>query len=130
MSKVFDSNILIYHLNGRLNALGISMLEQGLQENAAISIITRIEILGWSGQSGEALLLARNLLDRFVEQPLTDEVADLCIELRQQRRLKIPDAIIGATALHMNLPLVTRNTDDFRGVEGLELINPFDPREI
>ena len=130
MSKVFDSNILIYHLNGRLNALGVSMLEQGLQENAAISIITRIEILGWSGQSGEALLLARNLLDRFVEQPLTDEVADLCIELRQQRRLKIPDAIIGATALHMNLPLVTRNTDDFRGVEGLELINPFDPREI
>jgi len=40
-------------------------------------------------------------------------------------RIKIPDAIIAATALHQELVLVTRNTDDFKEVEGLTYINPF-----
>lgn len=102
-------------------------LEQALQENARISVITRIEVLGWPGQTEDAFQRARNLLDQFNEQSLTDDIAEESIALRRKRRLKIPDAIIAATALHLNLPLVTRNTDDFKGIEGLGLINPFAP---
>jgi predicted nucleic acid-binding protein len=128
MSRVFDTNIMIYHLNGKLDEAAERMLEQALQENARISVITRIEVLGWPGQSEEAFQRAKNLLDQFNEQPLTDDIAGRCITLRRQRRLKVPDAIIAATALHLNLPLVTRNTDDFKGIEGLGLINPFAPQ--
>ena len=44
MSMVFDTNILIYHLNGKLDEAAERMLEQALQENARISVITRIEV--------------------------------------------------------------------------------------
>ena len=43
-------------------------------------------------------------------------------------RIKIPDAIIAATALHHQLVLATRNTDDFKEIEGLAYINPFEPQ--
>jgi predicted nucleic acid-binding protein len=127
MSRVFDTNILIYHLNGKLDEAAERMLEQALEENARISVITRIEVLGWPGQTEDAFQRARSFLDQFNEQPLTDDIAEESVALRRKRRLKIPDAIIAATALRLNLPLVTRNTDDFRGIEGLDLINPFSP---
>lgn len=104
-------------------------MEQAIEAGAIVSVITRIEILGWSGQTEGALQRAKNLLDQFKEQSLSGEIADRCIVLRQQRRLKTPDAIIAATALHLDLPLVTRNTDDFKGIDGLELINPFAGQE-
>jgi predicted nucleic acid-binding protein len=127
MSRMFDSNILIYHLNEKLDVQAEAMLEQALEEGAYISVITRIEVLGWPGQSVDAFRRAKSLLDQFLEQALTNEIADRCIALRQQRRITIPDAVVAATAQELNLPLVTRNTDDFRWIEGLELINPFEP---
>jgi predicted nucleic acid-binding protein len=48
------------------------------------------------------------------------------VELRQQKRMGLADAIIAATALVHALPLVTRNTMDFQNIEGLRLINPVD----
>lgn len=126
MTRVFDSNILIYHLNGKLGATAEVMLERALEEGAYISVITRIEILGWPGQSEDASRRAKNFLDKFSEQPLTSDITDRCIALRKQRRIKIPDAIVAATALHLGFPLVTRNTDDFKWIDGLELVNPFE----
>lgn len=125
MSAVFDSNILIYYLSGTLNPSGKLRVARASEDGACVSIITRIEVLGWPEQDEEASRRAKNLLEQFNEQPLTDEIADQCITLRQQRSIRIPDAIIAATALHLSFPLITRNTDDFNGIEGLELINPF-----
>ena len=45
--------------------------------------------------------------------------------LRRQRRMKLGDAIIAATALEIGAKLVTRNVDDFKHIAGLELIDPF-----
>jgi predicted nucleic acid-binding protein len=46
--------------------------------------------------------------------------------LRQQKKTSLADAVIAATALAHDLPLVTRNVDDFKHVAGLKLINPFE----
>lgn len=127
MSRVFDSNILIDHLNEMLDTAAEAFLEQALEEGAYISVITRIEILGWLGQSEETSRRAKGFLDQFSEQALSDEIAERCIALRQQRRIKTADAIVAATAQHLDFPLVTRNTDDLKWIEGLELINPFEP---
>jgi len=51
-----------------------------------------------------------------------------CIQLRQSTSLKIPDAIIAATALDLELPLMTRNIKDFKKVPDLKWINPFEPQ--
>ena len=47
------------------------------------------------------------------------------IELRQIRKMGIADAIIAATALVHSMPLITSNIEDFKGIDGLEVINPF-----
>jgi predicted nucleic acid-binding protein len=39
--------------------------------------------------------------------------------------VSLGDALIAATALEQGLPLVTRNTDDFKWIAGLQLVNPF-----
>jgi len=49
----------------------------------------------------------------------------LSINLRREGKIKLPDSVIAATALHKGLDIVTRNEDDFKDVEGLKVYNPF-----
>ncbi|MDP3007992.1 MAG: PIN domain-containing protein [Methylococcales bacterium] len=55
---------------------------------------------------------------------LTDEIVQRVIDIRQERRIKLPDAIIAATAIYQGAILVTRNTKDFKTFD-LETYNPF-----
>ncbi|NEP13225.1 MAG: type II toxin-antitoxin system VapC family toxin [Symploca sp. SIO2C1] len=125
MELLFDTNILIYHLNGRLNETGTALLRQGLSGQGAYSIISRIEVLGFD-QSEAADIQAKRILSRLIELPLTSEIAEGTIILRKCFRIKVPDAIIAATALEYSLQLVTRNQDDFAKIEHLRLIDPFE----
>ncbi len=125
MELLFDTNILIYHLNGRLNEPGTDLLRQGLLGEGAYSVISRIEALGFE-QSKAADTHAKRVLSRLIELPLTSEIAERTIILRKHFRIKVPDAIIAATALEYSLQLVTRNQNDFVKIEDLRLINPFD----
>jgi len=59
--------------------------------------------------------------------PLDDVVTAKTINLRRvYKKLKLGDAIIAATALAYNFNLVTRNTKDFKNIEGLEFVNPYE----
>lgn len=95
--------------------------------DASVSIVSRIESLGFhrltpaegSKISGSLKLLAQLALD--------DDIAQRAIGLRQQRRMKLGDAIIAATALEYEVPLVTRNVGDFKHITGLRIIDPFAP---
>jgi len=58
--------------------------------------------------------------------PLELRVSTKTIELKQQRRIKLPDAVIAATALLHDYILLTRNVDDFKSIDGLEIINPWE----
>jgi len=125
MSYVFDSNILIYQLSATLSAQGEELLRTGLLYGGAYSVISRIEIMGYP-QSPEELAKADQLLRGLREIPLNDTVTGLAINIRQYRKVKIPDAIVAATAVHLSLPLVSRNIRDFSNIEGLSVINPFE----
>ena len=56
---------------------------------------------------------------------LSDDIADKCIMLRKANKFKLPDAIIAATALVNNLTLITRNIDDFKNINELQIINHY-----
>ena len=56
-----------------------------------------------------------------LEQPIKEKTA----ELRKMYKIKLPDAIIAATALVYDLTLITRNTNDFRHIEFLQMIDPY-----
>jgi predicted nucleic acid-binding protein len=61
----------------------------------------------------------------MVELELNETVIQRAVALRRQKKMSLADAIIAATALAHDLPLVTRNVDDFKHIVGLKLINPF-----
>jgi predicted nucleic acid-binding protein len=122
--RVFDSNILIYHLNDALPPSVLNQVEVWITEGAVISVMSRIEVLGYP-QTADQLQQAMRLLAYFEEIPLHEPGVQRTITLRQQYRIRLPDALIAATALDLDFPLVTRNTQDFRTINGLIILNPF-----
>jgi len=120
-----DTNILIYYLAGALPEDTKPTVDKILQESFNISIITRIELLGWKGHTDEGRTIARHLLDCSRCLPLTDPLAEETITIRYAASISIPDAVIAASALSIDATLVTRNEKDFAGVAGLTIFNPF-----
>ena len=104
---LLDTNILIDVLRGE--SVALAWLEQ--QPKVQISVITWIEVLvGCHDGETEAV---ESWLETFHRLPIKDAVARETVRLRQQHGLKVPDAIILATARCADLTLATRNTRDF-----------------
>lgn len=78
-----------------------------LAGECAYSAITRMELLGFHRITQDEELLITQKLERFSYLPLTKEIEDRVIDLRQSRKIKLPDAIIAATALYLGIELLT-----------------------
>ncbi len=117
---LIDSNIVIYtsHQNDEKLLSFIANIPR------SVSIISYIESLGYHG----LIEVERQFLEHFFQTteilPLSDVIARQAVALRRQRRIGLGDAIIAATAITHNLTLVTRNTEDFRWIAGLGLLDP------
>jgi predicted nucleic acid-binding protein len=107
MNALFDTNILIDYLNGA----DAARTELARYERKAISIITVIEVLVGATPENEAAI--RTWLATFTQIPLDTAIADRAVELRRQKKIRLPDAIILASAQAHGLLLVSRNTKDF-----------------
>jgi len=117
---------LIYYLNQALPLPIKSWIDEQLyQNNAYISVITRIEILGYYQCTQLQYEIAESFIKHFQESALSEKVVQSCINLKRKYRIKLPDAMIAATALELNIPLATRNISDFNKISELQLINPF-----
>lgn len=126
---VLDSNILIYHINGRLDSAAEQVVFSLFEGPVYISVISRIEILAWKGHSDESREMTEDLIRTLNEIGLDEAVVQVTVTIRRGSSVKLPDAIIASSALCLGLPLVTRNIQDFEKIEGLRLINPFAPGE-
>jgi predicted nucleic acid-binding protein len=69
---------------------------------------------------------ARSFVDQAEVVPLSDDLAERAIELRRSHGVPLADSVIGATALHRDATLVTRNIADFDAIPSLDLYNPHD----
>ena len=117
---LLDSNIVIYA--SRHDSID---LRQFIRTHAlAASIVSYIEAFGYHNLVEEERLVLEELFRDIELLRLTDEIADVAVELRQQRRMGLGDAIIAATALEHGLTLVTHNTGDFRWIDNLDLYDP------
>jgi len=108
MKALFDTNILIDFLNG----IEASRDELALFDNPMISSITWMEVMVGAVDEQEETQL-RAFLRRFEVLAVDAEVSERAVELRRQYRMRLPDAIIWATALCASALLVSRNTRDF-----------------
>ncbi len=122
---LIDTNIGIYLLNGSLNPIALQFIEPIINGIYNMSVITKIELLGFAFTDQNQHLDTRNFIDEGVVISLTDEVIDKTIVLRQSHKIKLPDAIIAATAMVFDFTLISRNDKDFESIVGLKYINPF-----
>ena len=121
---LLDTNIIIYACQPD----GAWLDPWTAHPDAAIASVTHIEALGYAGISPEEEASILGFIHASPVYPLDDEVIEQAIRLRQQKKMKLGDAIIAATAIAYNIPLVTRNEDDFKHISGLDLRNPFASR--
>jgi len=91
-----------------------------------MSAVTLVEVLGYHELTESDKSDFKELFELAIIYPLTQEVINKAIKLRQQRRMSLGDSLIAATALVHNKTLATRNTKDFQWIDGLKLLNPLD----
>lgn len=119
-----DSNTIIDYVGNKIPEASSLILDTYFNDNLSVSIISKIEVLGFNDNYEEIIKL-----NEFIELAnifyIDEIIADKTIELRKKYKIKLPDAIIAATAIVYNLILVSRNITDFNKIEGINIINPY-----
>ncbi len=119
---LIDSNIIIYASQPNHDPLRRFIAEH----HPAVSAISYVEVLGYHKLTDDARTLLEALFISTRLLPVSQSVLDIAVELRQQRRMSLGDALIAGTALANDLQLVTRNVEDFTWISDLTVINPFE----
>jgi len=121
---LIDSNVVIGYLDNKLPVKGMEMMDIVIDDIPNISIITKLEVLRFNAPAASYTIL-KEFIGECAVLELSDVVVDKTIAICKSNRIKLPDAIIAATALVNNLSLITRNISDFKNIEDLELLNPW-----
>jgi predicted nucleic acid-binding protein len=99
---LLDTNVVLYFLGGRL----ANPLPSG---QYFVSVITEIELLSYPNLSPDEDTQIRDFLNKITVVGIESNIKELAIALRQQYRLRLPDAIIAATAQSLNATLFTND---------------------
>ena len=117
---LIDSNIIIYAAQPQHESLREFIALQA----PAVSAVSYVEVLGYHKLSDAEKQHFEAFFAEATVLPLSQPVLDQAVTLRQQKKITLGDALIAATCLVHGLTLVTHNTDDFRWISGLALVNP------
>jgi predicted nucleic acid-binding protein len=107
LKYLLDTNIIIGLLKQNLVVVEYLSVSQPELDACAYSAITRMELLGFPGITHVEVEGVQRLLNAMRYVPLDCAVEDAVIQIRQSVRLKLPDAIIAATAKIHGLQLLT-----------------------
>lgn len=116
---VFDTNILIDLFNNRVEAADAI---EHTASHRAISIITWMEVMVGARRHGHEAKTAA-VMGAFEIIDVSRDIAERSVLLREKHGMKLPDAIILATAQSRKCPLISRNTKDFAGID--EVLTPY-----
>jgi predicted nucleic acid-binding protein len=127
MSYILDTNIVIYYLQKQLSEKARDFVNNLLAKDIPyLSVITEIELLCWKNDSEKDMEILKNFIDGTRIIDLEKKIKLKTIEIRRSHKVKLPDAIIAATAIVKGFSLVTRNTADFQNISGIILQNPWE----
>lgn len=116
MKYLIDTNILIYYFNGSLSVPSKGKITDILNEDFNVSVISKMEFLGFRWFDSREKREAARFISFANVLSLSETIVERTIQLKQAGKIKLPDAIIAATALCHNLELVTHNVKDFDGI--------------
>lgn len=115
-----DSNILIYATQAQHAKLRRWLLDP----LPKVSVISRLEILGYHKLQESERAALGGLLDCLELVALTPASFEIAIRLRQRQKMTLGDALIAATCLEHGYSLATANTRDFDWIEEIHAFNP------
>lgn len=104
---LLDTNFVLGMLKSTPEVLAVVSTKGLMARQCAVSAVTRMELLGYPGITGAEDALIRQRLAQFTYLPISTAIEDKAIELRRSHRVKLPDALIAATALCHGLEVLT-----------------------
>jgi predicted nucleic acid-binding protein len=113
---VADTSLLVNFFNG-VEPAGKILKGQHIW----VSAITEIELLSYSALTKKQTKIIRSFLDECMISELSPPIRRIAIDVRKKQKLKLPDAVIAATALYLDFPLITMD-NDFEKVKDLNAI--------
>jgi len=113
---LLDSNIILYLLSGEETL--IPLLEE---KKLYVSFITQLEILGFKGITKEEQEKLQQFLTECIVIDINPVIKNFVIDLRRRYHIKLPDSIIMATSLYLNIPIITADKD-YSKVKEIDLI--------
>jgi predicted nucleic acid-binding protein len=121
---VLDTNVIIY---ASKQMIDIEKFTAAYDEYF-VSIITYMEVYSYEFSNNKEKLLIDELFKSIEIIDINKQIADIAVKLRKnkQKRIKLPDAIILATAKFLDSPLLTDDWDDFSNIDKEVLISNID----
>jgi predicted nucleic acid-binding protein len=112
---ILDANAVIDYVGNKLPSISALAMDKLVNDQLNTSIATQQQLSPLTAFMETTILL-----------PIDESVIEKTISIRQTTKVGLGDAIIAATALQHNLKLITHNTADFKNIEGLQLIDPYE----
>jgi predicted nucleic acid-binding protein len=116
---LLDTSACSKYIQGLLNADTIIWIKEILSQESLMSVIVRMELLSWVTGSTAIESDVRLFIAGSTVLPLTEPIIQQTVRIRRQHRVKLPDAIIAATAMVYDLTLLSTNDSDFEKITGL-----------
>lgn len=121
---LIDTSAIIKYLNGIFPATGNSFLDKVLNEESSISFISEIELQVWNPSNPEDIKIYHSFVEQSNILGIDQDIIQETIKIRKSEKVKLPDALIAATAIIHDRTLVADNDKDFERVPKLKYINP------
>lgn len=117
---LLDSNIIIYATLPEYEILR----ELLVTKDFCVSAISYVEVLGYHRLQNQEKKLLHHFFESTSILPITKDILDTAVKLKQKKKMTLGDALIAATAMVHNLLLTTHNCQDFLGINKLQLFDP------
>lgn len=117
---LIDSNILIYSGDEQFKSLRQLFKQSG----SVVSIITRLEVLGYYRITQEQVNYFESIFKLIGTIQIDDDLVNQAISYRQKKSMSVGDSIIAATAKIYQCDLYTNNVSDFKNIKDFKIINP------
>ncbi len=123
---LIDTCAVIKYLDEIFPPEALLFMDILVDKNSKVSFITKIELLAWNAPNPEDIKIREEFLSGSEILFINNEIIATAIKIRKETKIKLPDAVIAATALTYDFVLLSDNENDFNKVVPLRLkyINP------
>lgn len=121
---LIDTSAVIKYLNGTFPEPALEFMDDILDGASNLSFVSEIELQVWTPENPDDLSVYKQFVTNSIVIGVDDDIVSETIRIRKSYKIKLPDALIAATAIINGLTLIADNDKDFLKVATLKYINP------